>query len=75
AFQRDLAMSLNNLSVRLGELGRREEALAAINEALHIRRQPNYTHPDAQESALDQSRRNQSWLRNDEKASPRTVLS
>jgi tetratricopeptide (TPR) repeat protein len=33
-----LAMSLNNLSVRLGDLGRREDALAAIEEAVAIRR-------------------------------------
>ena len=33
AFRPDLAMSLNNLSVRLADLGRREDALAAIEEA------------------------------------------
>ena len=34
----DLASSLNNLSNRLGEAGRREEALTAIEEAVTIRR-------------------------------------
>jgi hypothetical protein len=33
-----LASSLNNVSVRLGEWGRREEGLAAIEEAVAIRR-------------------------------------
>ena len=40
-------MSLNNLSVRLGELGRREEALAAIQEAVTIRRELAAARPDA----------------------------
>jgi len=39
AFRPDLAVSLNNLSIRLGELGRREEGLAAIAEAVDIRRE------------------------------------
>ncbi|WP_331745955.1 tetratricopeptide repeat protein [Streptomyces virginiae] len=34
----DLAASLNNLANRLGEVGRREEGLAAIEEAVRIRR-------------------------------------
>ena len=34
AFQPDLAQSLNNLSVRLSALGRREAALAAVEEAV-----------------------------------------
>jgi len=34
----DLARSLNNLSLRLADLGRREDALAAIEEAVDIRR-------------------------------------
>ena len=33
AFRPDLATSLNNLSIRLADLGRREDALAAIEEA------------------------------------------
>ena len=39
AFLPDLATSLNNQSNRLSELGRREEALAAIEEAVTIRRE------------------------------------
>ena len=34
----DLAASLNNLAIRLGDLDRREEALAAITQAIDIRR-------------------------------------
>jgi tetratricopeptide (TPR) repeat protein len=41
-----LASSLNNLSIRLGELGRREEALAAIEEAVPIRRGLAEARPD-----------------------------
>jgi Tetratricopeptide repeat len=36
--QPDLAGSLNNLSVRLADAGRRDEALAAIEEAVAVRR-------------------------------------
>ena len=38
SFAPDLASALSNLSVALGELGRREEALDAIQEAVEIRR-------------------------------------
>ena len=38
AFLPDLATSLNNQSARLSDLGRREDALAAIEEAVKIRR-------------------------------------
>ncbi|MFD6891177.1 tetratricopeptide repeat protein, partial [Streptomyces sp. NPDC059957] len=34
----DLATSLNNLSVDLGDLGRHEDGLAAINEAVDVYR-------------------------------------
>ncbi|MEU8625859.1 tetratricopeptide repeat protein [Streptomyces sp. NPDC048669] len=37
-YLRDLATSLHYLSMRLGEAGRRKEALAAIEEAVRIRR-------------------------------------
>ena len=37
AYLPDLAMSLNNLSLRLGELGRTEEGLAAVSEAVEVR--------------------------------------
>ncbi len=42
-----LAGSLNNLSIRLGELGRREDALAAGQEAVTIRRELAAARPDA----------------------------
>ena len=42
-----LAMSLNNLSNRLTGLGRREDALAAIEEATGIYRELAGTRPDA----------------------------
>ncbi|MER6452490.1 tetratricopeptide repeat protein [Streptomyces sp900105245] len=45
-FLPDLAMSLNNLSVRLGELGRHEDALAAIEEAVTVRRKLATARPD-----------------------------
>ena len=40
-------MSLTNLSVVLGGLGRREDALAAIEEAVTIRRELARARPDA----------------------------
>jgi len=42
-----VAASLNNLSVRLADLGRREEALAAIQEAVTIRQELAAARPDA----------------------------
>jgi tetratricopeptide (TPR) repeat protein len=47
AFRIDLAKSLSDLSNRLAALGRREEALAAISEAVDIRRELAAAHPDA----------------------------
>jgi Tetratricopeptide repeat len=47
AFLPDLAMSLNNLSVRLAGLGRREDALAAGEEAAGHYRTLAAAHPDA----------------------------
>ena len=47
AFLPDLASSLNNLGIRLSDLGRREEALAASQEAVDIRRQLAAARPDA----------------------------
>jgi hypothetical protein len=38
AYEPDLAGSLNNLSLRLAEAGRREEGLAAIEEAVTVYR-------------------------------------
>ena len=46
AFVRYLAGSLNNMANRLLELGRWEEALAAIEEAVTIRRKLARAHPD-----------------------------
>ena len=40
-------MSLNTLAVRLSELGRREEALAAAQEAVQIRRALTRARPEA----------------------------
>jgi len=42
-----LAGRLNNLAVRLGELGRREEALAAARQAVDLRRELAARRPDA----------------------------
>src|SRR5271155_1979912 len=47
AFLPDLATSLNNLGGDLSNLGRREEALAASQEAVDIRRRLAQTRPDA----------------------------
>ncbi|MEU9609010.1 tetratricopeptide repeat protein, partial [Streptomyces sp. NPDC048057] len=47
AYLPDLATSLNNLSNRLGEVGRRAEGLAAIEEAVRIRRTLVEADPDA----------------------------
>ena len=47
AFRPGLAASLNNLSVRLADLGRREEALAAIQEAAQTYRELAAARPDA----------------------------
>jgi tetratricopeptide (TPR) repeat protein len=43
----DLALGLNNLAARLSALGRREEALLAIEEAVAIRRDLSQSRPDA----------------------------
>ena len=47
AFLPDLAMSLNNLGNRLSDLGRREDALAAANEAVRALRPHFLQHPAA----------------------------
>ncbi len=47
AFLPDLAGSLNNLGNRLSDLGRREDALAAAQEAVDIRRKLAKDRPDA----------------------------
>ena len=53
-------MSLNNQSGRLADLGRREEALAAIEEAVAIYRQLAEARPDAFLPDLAMSLNNQS---------------
>jgi Tetratricopeptide repeat len=53
-----LAMALNDLSVRLAGLGRREEALAAVEEAVSIRRELAAAHPDAFHADLAMSLNN-----------------
>jgi Tetratricopeptide repeat/Anaphase-promoting complex subunit 5 len=55
-----LAMSLSNLSSRLGDLGQPEDALAASQEAVTIRRELVSAHPDAFRPDLATSLNNQS---------------
>ena len=55
AFRPDLASSLNNLAADLGALGRRDEALDAIQEAVTIRRELASRWPDAYRQELEQS--------------------
>ena len=53
-------MSLNNQSIRLADLGRREEALAAVEEAVTIHRALAAARPDAFGPNLATSLNNQS---------------
>ena len=57
-----LAGSLNNLAIRLADLGRREEALAASQEAVTIRRELAARWPDTYQRELEQSLRVVAWL-------------
>ncbi|MEV0332395.1 tetratricopeptide repeat-containing protein [Nocardia sp. NPDC050717] len=58
-----LAASLNNVAIRLGELGRREEGLAAAEESVKIRRRLAEHHPDTYLPDLAKSLNNISvWL-------------
>ena len=59
-------MSLNNLSLRLGGLGRREEALAASAEATGIYRELAASWPDVYHHELEQSLQVAAWLENGE---------
>ena len=52
-----MASSLSNLSLALGNMGRREDALAAIEEAVTIRRELAASWPDAHRHELEQSLR------------------
>jgi hypothetical protein len=64
-------MSLYNLAARLGELGRWEDASAAIEEAIGIRRKLAARWPDAYHQELKQSLQ-VAWLGHGESdASPR----
>ncbi|MFD6892705.1 tetratricopeptide repeat protein, partial [Streptomyces sp. NPDC059957] len=69
-FLPDLAMTLNNLSVDLGNLGRHEEALAAINEVVKIRRELARLRPHVHQRELDRSLQLRSLLREEMKDSP-----
>jgi hypothetical protein len=55
AYEPALALSLNNLSVLLGEAGRRDEGLAAIEEALSVYRRLAAANPAAYEPDLARS--------------------
>jgi hypothetical protein len=59
-------MALTYLAVRLGELGRREEALATIQEAITIRRELAARWPDVYHHELEQSLRVAAWLKHGE---------
>lgn len=63
AFEPDLATSLNNLGLRLEEMGRREEALTAAQDAVDIRRRLAETSPAAFEPDLAKSLRACAWVR------------
>jgi hypothetical protein len=56
------AGSLNNLSLRLADLGRREESLAAIEEAAPVRRELAERRPGAHQRELNQSLQVLAWL-------------
>jgi len=62
AFRPALAWSLSNLAWSLGDLGRREDALAASEEAVTIHREPAKARPDTFRSNLEQSLRVGVWL-------------
>jgi hypothetical protein len=61
----DLAASLNNLSVRLGEVGRSEEALAAINEAAELRHSLTTTRDSAKNEEVEQQLARLEWMEAD----------
>ena len=55
AYEPDLASSLYNWSIDLGEAGRREEGLAAIEEAVQVYRRLAVTNPAEYEPDLAMS--------------------
>lgn len=52
AYEPELASSLNVLSIRLGQAGRRDDALTAIEEAVRVRRGLAETNPAVYGPAL-----------------------
>jgi hypothetical protein len=62
----ELAAALHNLAYRLAGLGRREEALAAAEEATAIRRELAARWPKAHRSELKQSLGVVAWLEHGE---------
>ncbi|MGV9249793.1 hypothetical protein [Streptomyces sp. NPDC003710] len=48
---------MNNLAIRLAGLGRREDALTAIDEAVTTYRELAAAHPDVHQAALEQALR------------------
>ena len=62
AFLPDLATSLNNQSNGLSDLGRREEALAAIEKAVTIRRELARTRPTVFASRYASSLKTQAMI-------------
>ncbi len=69
AFRPYLASSLNNLGIHLAELERREEALAAIQEAVTIRRELATRWPDAYQHELARALQVAAWLEEGENLS------
>jgi hypothetical protein len=59
AFRRDLARPLNNLAYRLADQGRRDEALAAAEEAVIIGQELAARWPDAHRDKLERSLRHE----------------
>ncbi len=51
----DLALSLNNLAVRLGEAGRRADGLTAAQEAVDLYRELAQAEPELYGSAADRA--------------------
>ena len=72
AIRPDLASSLNNLLASLADLGRRQDALAAIEEAARVYRGLAARWPDAYYHQPERSLRLADWLQHGESdASPR----
>ncbi|MEU9115330.1 hypothetical protein AB0D04_26995 [Streptomyces sp. NPDC048483] len=74
AVRPDLAASLNNLAVRVWELGRRDEALAALSESMEILRVLAETQPELHGGELEQSLRVMSWLQAANRYGPQAAI-